>query len=142
MTPPSAVAIAIKNFRVTGTGAEYPAGSLVEAPAETLRKWAEMGLVQIEALEDSRLFSKGKPTGATLTDSPHIRIFAWCLINLRFGPILSPPTDLSKAAEECRLSLPEVREAFRKLLKDGDLKFERGRGGRDVYYLAPIRWEK
>ena len=26
MTPPSAVAIAIKNFRVTSTGAEYPAG--------------------------------------------------------------------------------------------------------------------
>ena len=141
MTPSSAEAIAIKNFRVKGTGAAYPVGSRVEAPAETLRKWADMGLVQIEEPSfSSRLFSNGKPTGATIGDQPHIRVYAWSLVNLRFGPALSSPTDLWGAAEECQLSIGETREAFRKLLRDGDLLVERGRGGRDVYYLAPLRW--
>ena len=90
--------------------------------------------------EDPRLFSNGKPTGATTDDSPHIRVYAWCLANLGFGPDLAgKPTDLSRAGKECRLSLPEVREAFGKLLKEGDLKIERNRG-EDLWYLAPARW--
>ncbi|MHB8370634.1 MAG: hypothetical protein ACYDBP_13280 [Leptospirales bacterium] len=112
----------------------------MEAPAETLRKWEEMGLVRIEAPDSSRLFSNGKATGATLADLPHIRIYAWALQNLRFGSLLSAPKDLSKAAEECRLSIVETREAFRKLLKEGDLLGESGRGGRDIYFLAPLKW--
>lgn len=133
-------AFALCPLRVKSTGAEYLPGERVEAPEEKLRTWAEMGLVRIEAPDSSRLFSNGKATGATLDDPPLIRVYAWCLLNLRFGPILSTPTDFPRAAEECCLSVEETREAFKKLLKDGDLKFERGRGGKDVYFLAPIRW--
>lgn len=137
MTHP--VAVAIKNFRVKGTGAEFPAGTLVEATPETLSKWAEMGLVRIE--DPSRLFSNGRPTGARLADPPHIRVYAWCLVNLRFGPIFSSSTDLSKAAEECRLSIEETREAFGQLLRDGDLRVEWDRRTRtEIYFLAPIKW--
>lgn len=94
----------------------------------------------IPDLEDPRLSSNGKPTGATTVDPLHIQVYAWCLANLGFGPDLAGrPTDLSRAGKECRLSLPEVREAFGKLLKEGDLKVERTRRG-DIWYLAPVRW--
>ena len=134
-------ACAIHPLRSKSTGTEYLPGDPVIAPPEKLLEWAKMGLVRLES-PSSRLFSNGRPTGATIGDQPHIRVYAWCLVNLRFGPILSTSTDLPKAAEECRLSIEETREAFWKLLKDGDLKFERGHGGRDIYFLAPIRWEK
>lgn len=129
-------AYALHPLRSKSTGTEYLPGERVEAPPEKPLEWAEKGLVQIE---DPRLFSNGKPTGATLNDPSHIRVYAWCLLNLRFGPILSSPTDLPKAAEECRLSLLEVREAFGKLVEEGDLKAERTRAG-DIYFLAPVRW--
>ena len=133
-------AFAIKPLRIKSTGAEYLPGERVDAPTEKLLSWAERGLVRIEdPSSSSRLFSNGHPTGATLSDPPLIRVYAWCLVNLRFGPILSPPTDLSKAAEECRLSIGETREAFGQLLRDGDLLCERARG-KEIYYLAPIRW--
>ena len=91
--------------------------------------------------QDSQLFSNGKPTGATTADPPHIRVYAWCLANLGFGPDLAGrPTDLSRAGKECRLSLPAVREAFGKLLHDGDFLVERNRRRGDIYFLAPIRW--
>jgi hypothetical protein len=134
------IGIALSPFRVKSTGMEYHPGEKVEAPEEKLRLWAEKGLVQIEDSDFMRLFSNGKPTGATLADLPHIRVYAWALQNLRFGPLLSFPTDLSKAAEECRMSLIETRGGFKKLLHDGDLLVERGRGGKDVYFLAPFRW--
>ena len=133
-------AFALCPLRVKSTGAEYLPGERVEAPEEKLRTWAEMGLVRIAAPDSSRLFSNEKPTGATLDDPPLIRVYAWCLANLRFGPLFSQPTDLSKAAEECCLSIEETRNAFKQLLRDGDLMFERGRGGKDVYFLAPLRW--
>ena len=129
-------AYAIHPLRSKSTGAEYLPGERVEAPPEKLREWAEKGLVQIE---DPRLFSNGKPTGATTDDLPHIRAYAWSLANLKFGPILSLPTDFPKVARECRLSLREVRESFGKLLKEGDLKVEKTRRG-DIWYLAPLRW--
>ncbi len=128
-------AYALHPLRSKSTGTEYLPGERVEAPLEKLLEWAEKGLVQIE---DPR-FSNGKSTFAILNDPPHIRVYAWCLSNLRFGPILSTPTDFPRAAEECRLSIEETREAFRKLLKDGDLLKERDRRG-DIYFLAPIRW--
>ena len=134
-------AYALHPLRSKSTGAEWLPGQKVEAPVEKLLAWAERGLVRIEdPSSSSRLFSNGRPTGATLADQPHIRVYAWCLVNLRFGPILSPLTDHPKAAVECQLSIGETREAFRKLLRAGDLLVERGRGGRDVYYLAPLRW--
>ena len=131
-------AYALKPLRVKSTGAEYLPGERVDAPSEKLRTWAEMGLVRIED-PPSRLFSNGKPTGGPLDDPPLIRIYAWCLLNLRFGPTLSTPTDFPRAAEECCLSVEETREAFRKLVCDGDLRFERDRG-RECYWLSPIRW--
>ena len=136
-------AIALHPLRSRSTGAEWLPGQKVEASEEKLRSWAEQGLVQIIETSDptSPLFSKGKPMGATLADPPLIRVYAWCLVNLRFGPILSTPTDFPRAAEECHLPLDDAREAFRKLLKDGDLLCERGRqSGKEIYYLAPIRW--
>lgn len=129
-------AYAIHPLRSKSTGAEYLPGERVEAPPEKLREWAERGLVRIE---DHRLFSNGKTTGATTDDLPHIRIYAWSLVNLKFGPILSLPTDLPKVAEECHLSIQEVREAFGKLLKEGDLEMERTRKG-NIYFLAALRW--
>ena len=129
-------AYAIHPLRSKSTGTEYLPGERVEAPPEKLLKWAERGLVRIE---DPRLFSNGKPTFATMDDPPHIRIYAWCLVNLGFGPFLSSPTDLSRVVRECHLSLSEIREAFRKLVKEGDLKVERTREG-DIYSLPPIQW--
>ena len=134
-------AYALHPLRSRSTGAEWLPGQKVEAPEEKLLAWAEKGLVRIEDDEDpsSRLFSNGKPTGATLADPPLIRVYAWCLLNLRFGPIFSAPTDFSKTAEECRLSIEDTQEAFRKLLKDGDLEMERTRNG-NIYFLAALRW--
>ena len=135
-------AYALYPLRSKSTGAEWLPEQKVEAPDEKLLSWAERGLVRIEdPSSSSRLFSNGRPTGATLADLPHIRVYAWCLLNLRFGPFLSSPTDLSKAAEECLLSIAETQEAFGKLLRDGDLQVERDRPTRtDIYFLAPIKW--
>lgn len=132
----SSSAIALKPFRRRSTGERWIPGDPVVASEDKLREWAEKGLVQIE---DPRLFSNGKPTGATTDDLPHIRAYAWSLANLKFGPILSLPTDFPKVARECRLSLREVRESFGKLLKEGDLKVEKNRRG-DIWYLVPLRW--
>ena len=132
----SSCAIALKPFRRRSTGERWIPGDTVVASEDKLREWTEKGLVQIE---DPRLFSNGKPTGATLADPPYIRTYAWCLANLRFGPIFSSPTDFPKVARECRLSIPDVRESFEKLLKDGDLNVEKSRRG-DIWFLAELRW--
>ncbi len=133
----SASGIALRPFRVKSTGQRFQPGEKVEAPPEKLLAWVAKGLVMIET---GQLFSNGKPTGALLDDPSHIRLFAWCLSNLHFSPV-SGATDVSKAAAECRLTIQEAREAFGKLLQEGDLRVERARrGGKDVFYLAPIRW--
>lgn len=135
--------------RVKYIGKIFEPGTILDLPKD--KAWRLINQCWAEAVQDhenaevefslsSRLFSNGKPTGATLADLPHIRVYAWALQNLRFGPLLSFPTDLSKAAEECRMSLIETRGGFKKLLHDGDLLVERGRGGKDVYFLAPFRW--
>ncbi len=136
--------------RVKYTGKIFEPGTILDLPEDKAWRlinqcWAEpvqnYKNADLESSDFSRLFSNGKSTGATLADPPHIRVYAWCLVNLRFGPILSPPTDLSKAAEECRISIGETREAFGKLLHDGDLLVERDRRARtDIFYVAPIKW--
>ena len=135
--------------RVKYTGKIFEPGTILDLPEDKAWRlinqcWAEPiqdhENAELEFSDSMRLFSNGKSTGATLADLPHIRIFAWSLLNLRFGPLLSSPTDLSKAAEECRLFIGETREAFRKLLQDGDLLVERDRRHGEIYYLAPIRW--
>ena len=134
--------------RVKYTGKIFEPGTILDLPEDKAWRlinqcWAEPvqdhEKTESESLNSSRLFSNGKVTGATLDDPPLIRIYAWCLLNLRFGPTLSTPTDFPRAAEECCLSVEETREAFKKLVCDGDLRFERERG-REYYWLAPIRW--
>ena len=136
--------------RVKYTGKIFEPGTILDLPKDKAWRlinqcWAEPVQdhenTELEFLNSSRLFSNGKTTGASLDDPPLIRVYAWCLVNLLFGPIPSTPTDFPKAAEECRLSIEETREAFRKLLRDGDLLLERDRRTRtDIFYLAPIRW--
>lgn len=52
-------------------------------------------------------------------DPPHIRLFAWALLNVS----LSVPgqIDITKAAKDCRLSREGVRDALVRLVQDGDL---------------------
>lgn len=135
-------AIALHPLRSRSTGAEWLPGQKIEAPEDKIRSWAEQGLVQIIETSDptSPLFSKGKPMGATLADPPLIRVYAWCLLNLRFSPILLTPTDFQRAAKECQLSIEETRAVFGQLLRDGDLKCERDRVGKEIHYLAPIQF--
>lgn len=145
----------IEPFR-TRNGKTFRPGDVIEASDEKLVPLVEKGRVrplnesepllspaheQEDTLDTvpSRLFSNGKPTGATKDDPLHIRVYAWCLVNLRFEPALIGGTDFSKVSEECCVSRTEAREAFRTLLQDGDLLVERGSGGRDIYFLAPIK---
>ena len=136
--------------RVKYAGKIFEPGTILDLPKDKAWRlinqcWAEPiqdhENAELECSDSSRLFSNGKLTGATLADPPLIRVYAWCLVNLRFGPILSPPTNLPKAASECQLSIGEARDAFRKLLHDGDLLVEQDRRTRtDIFYLAPIKW--
>ena len=66
-----------------------------------------------------RLYSGGKDLGVHEGDSPHIRVFAWTLLNLRVGRAL--PVDISRTAKDCHLSPREVREALSRLTEEGDL---------------------
>jgi hypothetical protein len=60
-------------------------------------------------------------------DPPHVRLFAWCLINVPPGGAVH--VDTSKAAKDCQLRSGEVREALAQLVREGDLvrTMERGR---------------
>ena len=92
------------------------------------------------ALHSVVIASDGR-TLATTDDPPEVRLYAWVLLNLRFGPTFSHPTNLSKVALECRLSLEETRKAFSRLIRDGDLKVQKDHRGREIYWLAPISWK-
>jgi hypothetical protein len=74
-----------------------------------------------------RLFSGGKDLGVHEGDPPHIRVYAWCLVNLNTGRPLS--VDIDSTARILHLSPREVRTALSRLVKDGDLvrTMERGR---------------
>ncbi len=134
------MATALQAFRRRSTGESWNPGDPVFAPEDKLREWAEEGLVRIE---ETRLFSNGKPTFATTFDQAHIRVYAWCLANLRFGSALPAPLDPFRVAADCRLTVPEARSALGKLVADGDLQVERERRtGKEVYFLAPIRIEE
>ncbi|MDA8027549.1 MAG: hypothetical protein M0Z25_01005 [Nitrospiraceae bacterium] len=75
---------------------------------------------------------------AYVNDEPHVKVFAWVLLNLRFA--LSDQLDIGKLARKCRLSIGEARKGLNRLVEDGDLKVERNRG-REYYWLAPPRYE-
>jgi len=60
-------------------------------------------------------------------DLPHVKAYAWALLHLNTGQART--IDLSRASRDCRLTIPEIREAIEKLLADGDLVAERTRKG-------------
>jgi hypothetical protein len=58
-------------------------------------------------------------------DLPHVRVFAWALINLRTGQ--DRPIDMKKAATDCHMTVPETRAAIARLVREGDLEYIKGR---------------
>ena len=80
-----------------------------------------------------RLYSNGIDLGVHAGDPPHIRVFAWALLNFRVGRDL--PVDVSRIAKDCHLTPREVRTALSRLVKDGDLSVTRERG-RELYKLV------
>jgi len=76
---------------------------------------------------------------AWTNDPPFVRVYAWALVNLRFGPSLAP-LNMQKLATDCRIDVVEARQALEQLVEDGDLIVESERRGRGTYWLAPIRW--
>ncbi|MDA8112540.1 MAG: hypothetical protein M0T83_08815 [Nitrospiraceae bacterium] len=66
-------------------------------------------------------------------DPPHVRLFAWSLLNVPPGGAVQ--IDPAKAAKECQLRPVEVKDALRKLVADGDLVRSMERG-RELYRLV------
>lgn len=60
----------------------------------------------------------GRPIAYT-SDPPHIRLFAWALMNV--SHVITGSLDAARIARDCRLTASEVRGALARLLKDGDL---------------------
>ena len=71
-------------------------------------------------------------------DPPLIRVYAWCLVHLGFAPSL--PLDPNKLMSDCKIGSHEAKQALAQLVREGDLKVERGFRGRELYFLAPIKW--
>ena len=90
--------------------------------------------IMVEDVEPQgeRLCSGGKDLGVHAGDPPHIRTFAWCLVNLRVGKDL--PVDISRLATDCRMTIREARDALARLVKDGDL-VRTGERGRELFRL-------
>jgi hypothetical protein len=74
---------------------------------------------------------------AYVNDEPHVKVFAWALLNLRFAPW--EKLDIWKLATDCGLSTGEARSGLNRLIQDGDVKVERDRG-REYYWLAPPKY--
>ena len=53
-------------------------------------------------------------------DPPLIRVYAWCLVHLGFGPSL--PLDLGKLASDCKIGIHGAKQALAQLVLEGDLK--------------------
>lgn len=70
-------------------------------------------------------------------DEPHVKVFAWALLNLRFARW--EQLDIGKLATDCGLSIGMTRKGLSKLLEDGDLRMERDRG-REYYWLAAPKY--
>jgi hypothetical protein len=83
------------------------------------------------------LVYRGVPL-AWANDPPLIRVYAWCLVHLGFAPFL--PLDISKLVSDCKIESHEAKQALAQLVREGDLKVERVSRGRELYFLAPIRW--
>ena len=75
---------------------------------------------------------------AWANDPPLIRVYAWCLVHLGFAPSL--PLDPNKLMSDCKIGSHEAKQALAQLVRDGDLKVERGFRGQELYFLAPIKW--
>ena len=66
-----------------------------------------------------RLYSGGKDLGVHAGDPPHIRVYAWCLVNLNTGRPLS--VDIYSTARILHLSPREIRTALAEVVKSRDL---------------------
>ena len=75
---------------------------------------------------------------AWANDPPLIRVYAWCLVHLGFAPSLS--LDINKLMSDCKIGSHEAKQALAQLVREGDLKVERGSRGRELYFLAPFQW--
>lgn len=58
-------------------------------------------------------------------DPPHIRLYSWCMVHLHSGQAL--PLDERKAANDCALTVQEIRGGIARLIKEGDLVMEKVR---------------
>ena len=74
---------------------------------------------------------------AYANDEPHVKVFDWALLNLRFAPW--EKLDIWKLATDCGLSTGEARNGLNRLIQDGDVNVERNRG-REYYWLAPPKY--
>ena len=65
--------------------------------------------------------SQGEDVLAWSTDPPHIRLYAWGLLNLSFGKFL--PINTGKVISSLRLSAQDFKAALSTLRNSGDLIF-------------------
>ena len=56
-------------------------------------------------------------------DPPHIPLYSWCMVHLHSGQAL--PLDEREAANDCALTVQEIRRGIARLIKDGDLVMEK-----------------
>lgn len=101
-------------------------------------EFTETGLAPPIPIGELVIEDRGVPLAWT-NDPPFVRVYAWALVNLRFGPSLAPP-DIQKLATDCRIDVVEARQALEQLVEDGDLIVGSERRGRGTYWLAPLRW--
>lgn len=70
-------------------------------------------------------------------DAPHVRVFAWCLLNLRIG--FPMEIDIPTVASACGLSHAETSEAINLLILENDLsRSVTGGKRRRAQYLLKI----
>ena len=98
----------------------------------------ETGLTPPIPLGEMIIEDRGVPLAWT-NDPTFVRVYAWALVNLRFGPFLTP-LNIQKLATDCRIDVVEARQALEQLVRDGDLIIQSERRGKGTYWLAPIRW--
>lgn len=79
--------------------------------------------------EDSKLYMMSEVSEPVITafgqvlertdDPPHIRVYAWSLVNLHPGKHL--PIDINRLAHAAKITKNEARSAIERLCREGDL---------------------
>ena len=101
-------------------------------------EFTETGLAPPIPIGELVIEDRGVPLAWT-NNPPFVRVYAWALVNLRFGPSIAP-LNIQKLATDCRIDVVEARQALEQLVQNGDLIVECDRRGRGRYWPAPIRW--